>query len=278
MFRCLLLLAILCCLPTDFVYAEVSPEITDFVPKCPLIVHARIDPQPKPADQTWVYADVVEVLAGDYHPEIFAAKPPRNQVAIDQTDPPAQGMPSRHVIVFYGHNSSDGDGMLTRPDMVLRIENDLVVHPLQSELPESKTYRLDEFKRMIKAIASDVAVDKSPARILAAKRTASFPNRPLSWDLSGQWRMFLPAGFEQPITLTKIGEGRYEMAPRHLSGSGIYEIEGTDLVFAQGDDKIEPGAYRWTLTSKHLVTLTKQTHNAGSDYVGAILFRPKEKK
>jgi hypothetical protein len=282
MFHRLSLLTLAFLLPAGLLRAESWPEMSDFVPKCPLIVHARVDHTPREIDGRTIPADVVEVLSGDYHPQIFAGEPPRGCIIVSGDHSPAKGAPARELIVFYGHNSHDASGLLTRPDMVLVAENDAIVYPPQGEVGETKSYSLTEFKRMVKAIASDIAPDKAPSRVLAAKRAASRPNHPLSWDLSGEWRMFLPAGFEHPITLNKLGEGRYEMLPSHLNGSGIYEVDGKDLVFAKGDPKrgedAEAGAYRWTVTSKHLLTLTKQTHKTGSDYVGAILFRPKEKK
>lgn len=278
MFYRLSLFVLACLLPTSLVYAEAWPEMSDVVPKCPLIVHARIDHSPKVIDGRTVPADVVEVLAGHYHPQIFAGEPPKNCVLVGGDHTPAKGEPAKDLIVFYGPNSHDAHGFLTRPELVLTVEKDRVVYPPQGEVSETRSYPLAEFKRMIQAIASDIVADKAPSRVLAAKRAASRPHHPLSWDLSGEWRMFLPAGFERAITLTKVGEGRYELLPSHLNGAGVYEIDGKDLVFVKGEGDVEPGAYRWTVTSQHLLTLTKQTHKTGSDYVGAILFRPREKR
>jgi hypothetical protein len=94
-----------------------------------------------------------------------------------------------------------------------------------------------------------------------------------SWpDLAGAWRVFLPAGFEHAVTLTRVEENQYRLEPANLNSSGVYERQGDALVLIESSEA-EPGAYRWHVHSPYLLSLVEQTHETGASYVGATLFR-----
>lgn len=94
--------------------------------------------------------------------------------------------------------------------------------------------------------------------------------------LEGEWRMFLPAGFEQPVKLVAAGSGSFRLEPGNLILSGRYEFRDGRLMSADAHDAPR-GFFSWQIRSPHLLTLTQQRADVGSDYTGAILFRPAQK-
>lgn len=90
-------------------------------------------------------------------------------------------------------------------------------------------------------------------------------------DLSGPWRLLLPAGYEHEITLRTTEPDEYRFDSAGLTFSGQYCLEDDQLVSAKTEDR--KGQYFWKVNSPYLLTLTKETVNNGSDYTGAVLFR-----
>lgn len=99
------------------------------------------------------------------------------------------------------------------------------------------------------------------------------PVRLSKTDLAGEWTMYLPAGFEHKITLEQVEEGLYRLSPGKLNSSGLYAVKDDRLV---GVLPTEPDAprFQWTIRSPHMLILAEQPARLGSNYSGAILFRP----
>lgn len=112
-----------------------------------------------------------------------------------------------------------------------------------------------------------------PSKKAEKHATDSIPAKPV--DLSGKWRVYLPAGFENTITLTAGEDGEYHLTPAHLTLSRTYRLKGTQLV-SEETHKPPHGQFFWKVNSPYLITLTKQTARVGSDYTGAILFRSRD--
>jgi len=115
------------------------------------------------------------------------------------------------------------------------------------------------------------AEPKRPMTKVAAKKVAATPNV----DLTGEWRLFLPAGNEREMTITRGEDGAYHFAPATLNFGGAYETKNGLLESVDDADKPR-GQYFWKVKTRYLITTTKQTANVGADYTGAILFRSRE--
>jgi hypothetical protein len=97
-----------------------------------------------------------------------------------------------------------------------------------------------------------------------------------SVDLTGRWRMLLPAGFEHEVRLVPAGGGAYRLEPGGFNSSGIYSLREGRLVLVEPTEQRLAG-FEWTIRSPYLMTLTAQPGNTGSDYSGAILFRSSDR-
>jgi hypothetical protein len=106
------------------------------------------------------------------------------------------------------------------------------------------------------------------------KLTKPKPATKRELDLSGSWRLMLPAGYEHEITLKQTHDGIYRLASTGLNFNGDYCLEEGQLLGVGIEDR--KAQYLWKVNSPYLLTLTKQTANVGSDYTGAVLFRPRE--
>lgn len=96
-------------------------------------------------------------------------------------------------------------------------------------------------------------------------------------DLGGGWQAFLPAGFEQRVQLIPLGNNQYELKPKSLNFSGIYQRSGDSFQMVESNDG-SPAGYTWKVRSRHLITLVEQSSNVGSNYENAILFRSADKQ
>lgn len=114
---------------------------------------------------------------------------------------------------------------------------------------------------------------KSTDRTRLSEKPAEPPKGPVPSDLAGDWRALLPAGFEQPITLTRVDGNRYRLAPLNLTFGGIYERTGDRLVRVEPNEP-NRAPFAWTIRSPYMLTLTEQPEGIGADYTGAVLFRP----
>ena len=93
-------------------------------------------------------------------------------------------------------------------------------------------------------------------------------------DLAGEWRVFLPAGFEHRIKISRIEVNRYRLEPASLNFGGVYDMQDRRFTSVEPEDSPH-GRFVWQIRSPHLITLVEQTGSHGSDYTGAVLFRPK---
>lgn len=112
---------------------------------------------------------------------------------------------------------------------------------------------------------AEIASSASPASAAASCHAAP--------SLEGEWRVFLPAGYEQRTTLIVDGPNAYRLEPGNLTFSGRYEFRDGRLLPADATDAPR-GFFAWEFRSPHLLTLIEQRAEVGSDYTGAILFRP----
>lgn len=123
-----------------------------------------------------------------------------------------------------------------------------------------------QLKRLL--VVSFVVI--SPAVLWAGLRDRTpAQQRP---DVSGTWRVFLPAGFEHEAALRHVEGNKFRFEPGHLTFSGVYEIRGNRLVLAEPADPAHKG-FEWEIRSPYLLTMSKQASTTGADYMGAILFR-----
>ena len=96
-------------------------------------------------------------------------------------------------------------------------------------------------------------------------------------DLGGGWQAFLPAGFEQRVQLVPLENSQYELRPKSLTFSGIYQRTGDTFHMIESNDG-SPAGFIWKVRSPHLMTLVDQTSLVGSNYESAVLFRSADKK
>jgi hypothetical protein len=95
-------------------------------------------------------------------------------------------------------------------------------------------------------------------------------------DLTGEWHLFLPAGFEHRVKLVHVEANRYRLEPVSLNVGGLYEADDHCLTSVDQDNS-ENGKFVWRFRSRYLLTLVEQTGSHGSDYTGAALFRRRNK-
>jgi hypothetical protein len=253
----------------DTARGEAWPDLHEFVPKCSLIVHLRSTDRFREPDRVGTRCSVVEVIKGEYRPQNFESPPQDGFIDLWTMYSGGSDEQPLDLIAFYAHNSINAQGRLLQPDMVLCARAGEVRYPPEGELVESKAMPLADFLRHIKAIASDV-----PADVTAVQATQALPAT--SWlDMSGSWRVFLPAGFEQPVTMTRLGGDRYRLEPSSLTFSGTYELRDAELVLVESAEASE-GGFRWHMHSEHLLALVEQNHSCGSTYVGAAMFRARQ--
>jgi hypothetical protein len=104
-------------------------------------------------------------------------------------------------------------------------------------------------------------------------------------DLSGEWRMFLPAGWEQTVTIESLGEDRYYVRPPYVM-QGTYAVEEGRLT-RLSEERLEGGAesatklpareaFAWEIRSPYMLTLAADERSRSNDYAGATLFRGRE--
>ena len=125
-------------------------------------------------------------------------------------------------------------------------------------------------RSVIAAIVLCSLVVAYPIRAELISTVAMGPEEPAS--LAGEWRMFLPAGFEQRVKLIAAGPNAYRLEPGNLTLSGRYDFREGQLRSADAQDAPQ-GFFSWKFRSAHLLTLVEQRAEVGSDYTGAILFR-----
>ncbi len=102
-------------------------------------------------------------------------------------------------------------------------------------------------------------------------------------DFTGEWRLFLPAGFERQVTITAKEPDLYQIKSNAPVFNAIYRMEGGQLAWV--GRAIPDGAsieslikkadgYKWKVQSPYLMTLVYDHQRNSANYLGAILFRP----
>jgi len=102
-------------------------------------------------------------------------------------------------------------------------------------------------------------------------RTTAVAGRRTAEDLSGEWRVFLPAGFEHRIIIEKVGD-RYLLKPAELNFAGLYDVRDDRLMVVEPREPHLKG-FEWQIRSPFLLSLSAQSRNTGADYTGAVLWR-----
>ncbi|QDU41146.1 hypothetical protein Mal4_55110 [Maioricimonas rarisocia] len=93
-------------------------------------------------------------------------------------------------------------------------------------------------------------------------------------DLTGRWRMMLPAGYEHHVTIASVGHDFHVLAPTHLNMGGIL-VRDNDRLVSIEEHGPKKERFVWELRSPYLLTLVGSTDAYGATYDHAILFRPK---
>jgi hypothetical protein len=107
---------------------------------------------------------------------------------------------------------------------------------------------------------------------LTPQADIAVPRKTVSAQLQGQWRLFLPAGFEYQATLTAEKEDRYRLTPGGLTFGTVFEVQGDHLV-SVSDDNAAGGVFKWKIQSPYLLTLVEQPIRSSGDYLGAVFVR-----
>lgn len=113
-----------------------------------------------------------------------------------------------------------------------------------------------------------------------ASRTAASPNqgeerKESLRDLSGDWLLTLPAGFEHHVMFTYQGKNRYRLAPGRLNMSGVYQLEGDRLRLVEPKDA-RLTEFRWQVQGTGTLLLVEEppAGKTGARYLGATMTRP----
>jgi RNA polymerase sigma factor (sigma-70 family) len=117
-----------------------------------------------------------------------------------------------------------------------------------------------------RAVAQDKAA--APARKDQPARTSTKRATP---DLTGDWRLALPAKFEYDVRLTALPDDRYRFETRAgLVFIGVYEWKGGRLVMAEPADAAQTG-FAWAHQADGRLRLVQNSDAGSGDYLGATL-------
>ena len=109
--------------------------------------------------------------------------------------------------------------------------------------------------------------------MLSACGTSAKGPPPPEPNLSGRWRLTLPAGFKYDAKIEYMGRLRYRIAVE-VNGGGVYEVVGDTLTMLNpGNDGTRH--YVWTIEDRDNLLLIEAptVGEVGSDYRGAVLTR-----
>src|SRR5262245_31505611 len=97
---------------------------------------------------------------------------------------------------------------------------------------------------------------------------------PSALDVSGEWLLTLPRGFQYRIKLTPLGNNRYRFTPGYLTMTGVYELRGGLMIMVEPTDE-RLTQFKWELQGGGLKLVeSPPRRKIGSDYRGATLRRP----
>lgn len=96
-------------------------------------------------------------------------------------------------------------------------------------------------------------------------------------DLSGNWLLTLPAGFEHPVVLEPLGQNRYRLTPPVLTMSGIYELRGAEFRLVEPHHS-RLTEFKWQAQNLDfdslLLVAEPPPGKTGAKYLGATLTWP----
>ncbi len=95
-----------------------------------------------------------------------------------------------------------------------------------------------------------------------------------TFNLSGDWLLTLPAGFEHQVVLTGLGRNQYRLTPPRLNMSGVYELRGSGLHLVEPNDPRMTG-FQWKAQDQDSLLLHEEppAGKTGAKYTGATLKR-----
>jgi hypothetical protein len=248
--------------------AEAWPSVEELAsPRFLLIVHCRTE-----AVEGQVLYKVLDVWKGEYSPRAFVRQPPTGYINTGGPDV-ANGKAGVEVILCYTRHNQPREGIHAHDMSLLVKEGKLTYPPGIVEFPGGRDYAVEEFKREI----TSRMIDGSAAPEAGGERGAAEAGRPgvrSVQDLSGPWRMLLPAGFEHAVKLVALEDGRYRLDGEALNSNGVYEVRDKRLVIVEAKEPRYLG-FEWEIRSPYLLTLVGQSE-LEQDYRGAVLFRPRQ--
>jgi len=107
--------------------------------------------------------------------------------------------------------------------------------------------------------------------VVAAYLGGRISQRQSTPDLAGTWTAKLPAGFNQPTTLTSIGNDRWMLRSRANNFNGVYRFRDNRLTILQPEDKRMIGlAWNWNGQAFVLVA-EPPARPTGQSYLGTKL-------
>lgn len=94
----------------------------------------------------------------------------------------------------------------------------------------------------------------------------------LAPNLTGSWVAAMPAGWQQPTTISSVGNGQYVLSSRAILFNGTYAWENGQLVMVTPGDPSMAGLV-WKWDGQRLLLVTQPNNRGGSSYVGTVLSR-----
>jgi hypothetical protein len=90
-------------------------------------------------------------------------------------------------------------------------------------------------------------------------------------DLSGNWLLTLPAGYQYRVTFDALRENRYRLR-NAASFSGVYQLNGDVLQIVEPSNE-RLNVFDWQLHNVNSMTLVDETGASGPHYAGATMGR-----
>ena len=122
-----------------------------------------------------------------------------------------------------------------------------------------------------------VAQEKGATTTPVPKTGSAPAERPKPVDLTGKWRLALPAGFEHDVQMDALPENRFRFVSRGLVFNGVYERKDGRLVMAEPADERQTG-FEWEEKADGTLVLVKNSDAMSGTYEGAVLSRADGKK
>ncbi len=94
-------------------------------------------------------------------------------------------------------------------------------------------------------------------------------------DISGDWLLTLPSGATQAVSLTDMGNDRFNFKPDSLLMSGVYRLDGDRLAMLRPNDR-RFTEFTWAVEDDGSLVLVEEPDisQTGQSFAGATLTRP----